>query len=81
MKPTKIIRQIRTLPNIPGAAPDLISGILQVDAVVPAGLGSGPQPVVLKVGQKRSQFAHYDFRTPTFWLSMILEMTRAFPTR
>ena len=24
--------------------------VLQVNAVVPAGLGSGPQPVVLKIG-------------------------------
>jgi uncharacterized protein (TIGR03437 family) len=34
-----------------GAAPYQVWGILQVNALVPAGLGSGPQPVVLTIGQ------------------------------
>ena len=33
-----------------GAAPDLVSGLLQVNAVIPAGLASGPQPVLLTAG-------------------------------
>jgi uncharacterized protein (TIGR03437 family) len=33
-----------------GAAPNLVSGALQVNAVVPDGVASGPQPVVLMVG-------------------------------
>jgi uncharacterized protein (TIGR03437 family) len=37
-----------------GAAPGLVSGMLQVNAVVPAGLGSGNQPVVLTVGQNNN---------------------------
>ena len=34
-----------------GAAPGLISGMLQVNAIVPAGLSPGPQSVLLKVGR------------------------------
>jgi uncharacterized protein (TIGR03437 family) len=34
-----------------GAAPFLVSGVLQVNAIVPEGIGSGPQPLVLRVGQ------------------------------
>jgi uncharacterized protein (TIGR03437 family) len=34
-----------------GGAPDLYFGILQVNAVVPTGLSSGPQPLVLKIGE------------------------------
>lgn len=34
-----------------GAAPYQVWGILQVNALVPTGLGSGPQPVVLTIGQ------------------------------
>jgi uncharacterized protein (TIGR03437 family) len=33
-----------------GEAPGLVAGLLQVNAVVPAGIGSGPQTVVLTVG-------------------------------
>jgi uncharacterized protein (TIGR03437 family) len=33
-----------------GAAPFQLPGILQVNAVVPDGIGSGPQPVVLTIG-------------------------------
>jgi uncharacterized protein (TIGR03437 family) len=32
-------------------APGLFFGVLQVNAVVPAGLASGPQPLVLKIGE------------------------------
>jgi uncharacterized protein (TIGR03437 family) len=35
-----------------GEAPGSLSGLLQVNAVIPAGLASGPQPVVLKVGDR-----------------------------
>ena len=31
-----------------GPAPSLVSGMLQVNAIVPDGIGSGPQPVVLR---------------------------------
>ena len=34
-----------------GAAPFLSSGMVQVNAIVPDGIGSGPQPVVLTIGQ------------------------------
>jgi uncharacterized protein (TIGR03437 family) len=33
-----------------GEAPGLVSGVLQVNAMIPAGLGAGNQPVVLSVG-------------------------------
>ena len=33
-----------------GEAPGLVSGVIQVNAVVPAGVGSGPQQVVLSIG-------------------------------
>jgi uncharacterized protein (TIGR03437 family) len=33
-----------------GQAPDLVAGALQINAVVPANIGSGPQPVVLTIG-------------------------------
>ncbi|MBV8817006.1 MAG: hypothetical protein JO022_01545 [Acidobacteriaceae bacterium] len=33
-----------------GEAPGLVSGVLQVNAVIPAGIATGPQPVVLTVG-------------------------------
>ena len=36
--------------NYAGAAPGLLAGVLQVNAVVPAAVGSGAQPVVLQVG-------------------------------
>jgi uncharacterized protein (TIGR03437 family) len=34
-----------------GAASYLVSGVLQVNAIVPNDIGSGPQPIVLTVGQ------------------------------
>ena len=34
-----------------GGAPGFVSGLLQVNAVIPAGLASGPQPVLLTIGQ------------------------------
>jgi uncharacterized protein (TIGR03437 family) len=33
-----------------GQAPQLVSGVLQINAVIPQSLGPGPQPVVLSVG-------------------------------
>jgi uncharacterized protein (TIGR03437 family) len=33
-----------------GQAPDLVTGVLQVNAIIPLNIGSGPQPVVLTVG-------------------------------
>jgi uncharacterized protein (TIGR03437 family) len=41
-----------------GAAPGLISGIPQVNAIVPAGLASGPQPIVLTVGKYSNSQQH-----------------------
>jgi len=38
-----------------GAAPGQVSGLLQVNAVVPPGIASGPQPVVLTIGTNSSQ--------------------------
>jgi uncharacterized protein (TIGR03437 family) len=38
-----------------GDAPDLVSGVLQVNLVIPAGTPSGPQPVVITVGTASSQ--------------------------
>jgi uncharacterized protein (TIGR03437 family) len=36
--------------NYAGAAPFEVAGMLQINAVVPQGIGSGAQPVVLKIG-------------------------------
>jgi uncharacterized protein (TIGR03437 family) len=33
-----------------GEAPGLVAGVMQVNAMLPANIGSGPQQVVLKVG-------------------------------
>jgi len=33
-----------------GEAPTLVSGVLQINAVVPTNIGSGPQPIQLTVG-------------------------------
>ncbi len=41
-----------------GAAPGLISGMLQVNAIVPAGLKPGPQPVVLTAGTNNNSQQH-----------------------
>jgi len=38
-----------------GDAPDLVSGVLQVNVVIPAGTPSGPQPVVITTGGLSSQ--------------------------
>ena len=38
-----------------GAAPGLVAGLLQVNAVVPAGVASGDQPIVVTVGTVASQ--------------------------
>jgi uncharacterized protein (TIGR03437 family) len=38
-----------------GAIPDQIAGLLQINARVPAGLASGPQPVVVTIGTASSQ--------------------------
>lgn len=40
--------------NYAGAAPGLLAGVLQVNAVVPATVGSGAQPIVLQVGSAAS---------------------------
>ena len=40
--------------NYAGAAPGLVAGVLQVNAVIPAGVGSGDQSVVLQVGSVTS---------------------------
>ncbi|MGI8744102.1 MAG: hypothetical protein ACR2NN_16320 [Bryobacteraceae bacterium] len=37
-----------------GAAPYLVSGELQVNAIIPDGIGSGPQPLVLTIGQNNN---------------------------
>jgi uncharacterized protein (TIGR03437 family) len=37
-----------------GAAPYMISGVLQINAVVPLNIGSGVQPVVLTIGQNNN---------------------------
>ncbi len=38
-----------------GPAPDEVSGVMQVNLIVPPGLGSGPQPVILMVNGVASQ--------------------------
>ena len=38
-----------------GAAPELVAGVLQVNARIPAVIGSGPQEAVLRVGEASSQ--------------------------
>jgi endo-1,4-beta-xylanase len=38
-----------------GSAPGLVNGVLQVDLQIPAGLASGPQPVVITVGTAVTQ--------------------------
>ena len=37
-----------------GSAPFKVSGVLQVNAVVPDGVDSGPQPVVLTIGERNN---------------------------
>ena len=37
-----------------GGAPGEIAGVLQINALIPAGIGSGPQPAVLRIGQASS---------------------------
>jgi len=37
-----------------GAAPYIVSGVMQVNAVVPDGIGSGPQPIVLTIGSNNN---------------------------
>jgi uncharacterized protein (TIGR03437 family) len=41
-----------------GTSPFQVWGLLQVNAIVPDGIGSGAQPVVLKVGQNDSSAQH-----------------------
>jgi uncharacterized protein (TIGR03437 family) len=41
--------------NYAGEAPGEISGVIQVNAKIPAGVGTGPVPVVIKVGGVASQ--------------------------
>ena len=41
--------------NYAGEAPGIISGVIQVNAKIPAGVGTGPVPVVIKVGGVASQ--------------------------
>jgi uncharacterized protein (TIGR03437 family) len=38
-----------------GAAPGAVSGLLQINAVVPTGIASGAQPIVLTIGTNSSQ--------------------------
>ncbi len=38
-----------------GSAPGQIAGVMQVEAVVPAGAGTGPVPVIVSAGQASSQ--------------------------
>jgi len=38
-----------------GGAPNVVAGVMQVNAVVPAGLAAGPAPVVVQVGSTSSQ--------------------------
>jgi len=38
-----------------GISPGLISGVLQINAIVPDGVAAGPQPIVVKVGDFSSQ--------------------------
>ncbi len=38
-----------------GDAPELVSGVLQFNAVIPAGTASGPQPIVVSIGTVSSQ--------------------------
>ncbi len=37
-----------------GGAPGEIAGVLQINVLIPAGVGSGPQPVVIRIGQATS---------------------------
>jgi uncharacterized protein (TIGR03437 family) len=41
--------------NYAGEAPSLVSGVIQVNAKIPAGVGTGPVPVVITVGGVSSQ--------------------------
>jgi len=41
--------------NYQGSAPDLVAGVLQVNAVVPAGAGTGNVAVEIKSGTNTSQ--------------------------
>jgi uncharacterized protein (TIGR03437 family) len=46
---------VATTVQYAGSAPGDVSGVLQVNAAVPASIGSGPQPVMLTVGGVVSQ--------------------------
>ena len=41
-------------PDFSWQAPGEVAGVLQINALIPAGIGSGPQPVVLRIGQASS---------------------------
>jgi len=45
-KPAKIL--------FAGAAPYEAAGMLQINAIIPNGIGSGPQPVVLTIGNRNN---------------------------
>jgi uncharacterized protein (TIGR03437 family) len=38
-----------------GAAPGLVAGVMQINVQIPDGVPSGPQPVIVQVGQAQSQ--------------------------
>jgi uncharacterized protein (TIGR03437 family) len=38
-----------------GAAPGLVAGVMQINVQIPDGVPSGPQPVIVQVGQDQSQ--------------------------
>jgi uncharacterized protein (TIGR03437 family) len=54
-QPTATIGGVNAPVQYAGSAPGLVNGVIQVNLTVPAGLPSGPQPVVLTFGTAKSQ--------------------------
>jgi uncharacterized protein (TIGR03437 family) len=54
-QPTATIGGLNAPVQYAGSAPGLVNGVIQVNLLVPAGLTSGPQPVVLTFGTAKSQ--------------------------
>jgi len=54
-QPTATIGGVNAHVDYAGSAPGLVNGVIQVNLTIPAGLASGPQPVVITFGSVPSQ--------------------------
>jgi uncharacterized protein (TIGR03437 family) len=53
--PTILINNQPATVSFYGEAPGIVSGVLQINVVVPAGAGTGPQPIVISFGNNSTQ--------------------------